>query len=103
MIPLLSKSEISSPWPSSVAVQPGLCRTRSETRMLVCSRRGSYMLVPGKIHADGCAEISCLLLCLHFSSVNLRALQEGDVCFAIFSHSHLSINRFVSQSDSDNW
>ena len=30
-IPLLSKSEISSLWPSSVAVQPGLCRTRSET------------------------------------------------------------------------
>ena len=32
-IPLLSKSEM----PSSVAVQPGLCRTRSETRMLVFS------------------------------------------------------------------
>ena len=36
-IPLLSKSEISSLWPFSVAVQPGLCRTRSETRMLVFS------------------------------------------------------------------
>ena len=45
MIPLLSKSEISSLWPSSVAVQPGLCRTRSETRMLVFSRRGSYVHV----------------------------------------------------------
>ena len=42
MIPLVSKSEISSLWPSSVAVQPGLCRARSETRMLVFSRRGSY-------------------------------------------------------------
>ena len=31
-IPLLSKSEISSPLPSSVVVQPGLCRTWSETR-----------------------------------------------------------------------
>ena len=30
-IPLLSKSEISSLYPSSVAVQPGLCRTWSET------------------------------------------------------------------------
>ena len=30
-IPLLPKSEISSPWPSSVVVQPGLCRTWSET------------------------------------------------------------------------
>ena len=29
-IPLLPKSEISSLYPSSVAVQPGLCRTRSE-------------------------------------------------------------------------
>ena len=36
-IPLLSKSEISSLWPSSVAVQPGLCQTRSETRTLVFS------------------------------------------------------------------
>ena len=42
MIPLLSKSEISRLWPSSVAVQPCLCRTRSETRMLVFSRRGSF-------------------------------------------------------------
>ena len=31
-IPLLSKSEISSLWPSSVAVLPGLCQTWSETR-----------------------------------------------------------------------
>ena len=36
-IPLLSKSEISSLWRSSVAVQPGLCLTRWETRMLVFS------------------------------------------------------------------
>ena len=41
-IPLLSKSEISSLWPSSVVVQPGLCRTRSETRTLVFSYRGSF-------------------------------------------------------------
>ena len=40
-IPLLFKSEISSFQPSSVAVQPGLCRTGSETRVLVFSRRGS--------------------------------------------------------------
>ena len=30
-IPLLSESESSSLYPSSVVVQPGLCRTRSET------------------------------------------------------------------------
>ena len=34
-IPLLSKSEISSLLLTSVDVQPGLCRTRSETRTLV--------------------------------------------------------------------
>ena len=36
-IPLLSKSEISSFKPSPVVVQPGLCPTRSETRMLFFS------------------------------------------------------------------
>ena len=36
-IPLLSKSEMSSLWPSSAAVQPGLCRTTSETRTSVFS------------------------------------------------------------------
>ena len=36
-IPLPPKSEISSLWPSCVAVQPGLCRIRSETRMLIFS------------------------------------------------------------------
>ena len=41
-IPLLSKSEISGLWPSSVALQPGLCQTGLETRMLVFSQRGSY-------------------------------------------------------------
>ena len=35
--PILSKSEMSSLQPSSVAVQPGLCKTLSETRMLVFS------------------------------------------------------------------
>ena len=44
-IPLLSKSEISSLWPSSVDVQPGLCRTRSETRTLVFSCHGSIMVL----------------------------------------------------------
>ena len=44
-IPLLSKSEISSLEPSSVAVQPGLCRTRLETRMLVFPRHDSYSFI----------------------------------------------------------
>ena len=39
-IPLLPKSEISSPQPSSVVVQPGLCR---KPRRPVFSQRGSIM------------------------------------------------------------
>ena len=47
-IPLLSKSEISSLYPSSVAAQPGLCWTRSETKMLIFSCRSStYNFSPG--------------------------------------------------------
>ena len=41
-IPLPSKSKISSLEPSSVTVQPSLCRTRSEPKLLVFSRTGSY-------------------------------------------------------------
>ena len=42
-IPLLSKSKISSFQPSSVTVQPGLCRTWSEPKLLVFSRTGSFI------------------------------------------------------------
>ena len=41
-IPLLSKSEISSLYQSSLAVQPGLSQTRSESRKLVFSWRRSF-------------------------------------------------------------
>ena len=44
-IPLLSKSKISSLQSSSVAVQPGLSRTRSETRTLIFSSHGSNKLL----------------------------------------------------------
>ena len=42
-IPLLLKSEISSFYQSSVAAQPGLCRTCSKTTLLVFPRDGSFM------------------------------------------------------------
>ena len=42
-IPLLLKSEISSFLLFSVLVQPGLCRTCSETTLLVFPRGGSYL------------------------------------------------------------
>ena len=41
IIPLLPKSEISSFLPSCVVVQPGLCRTWSETPRTGFSERGS--------------------------------------------------------------
>ena len=40
-IPLLLKSKISRLWPSSVPVQLALCRTCSETTLLVFPRDGS--------------------------------------------------------------
>ena len=40
-IPLLLKSEISSFWPASVTVQPGLCWTWSEPKLFVFSHTGS--------------------------------------------------------------
>ena len=42
-LPLLPKSEISSFQPASVFVQLGLCRTCSETTLLVFPRGGSYL------------------------------------------------------------
>ena len=51
-IDLLSKSEISSLKPSCVAIQPGLCRMRSETRTLVFSQCGSFKVV-GFFKMDG--------------------------------------------------
>ena len=44
-IPLLYKSEIWSLQPFSVAVQPGLCRTWLETRMLVFSWHSALLIV----------------------------------------------------------
>ena len=46
-IPLLLKSEISSFYLSSVLVQAGLCRTCSETTLLVFPRGGSYLFQEG--------------------------------------------------------
>ena len=43
-IPLLLKSEISGFWLFSVLVQAGLCRTCSETTLLVFPRGGSNVL-----------------------------------------------------------
>ena len=72
-IPLLSKSEISSLKPSSVAVQPGLCGTRSETRMLVFPGRDSYFFMIGQI----CTLSVSLCLCHdHLLNIDIRFLTK---------------------------
>ena len=55
-IPLLHKSEISSLSPSSLTVQPGLCRTWSETpktgflrTRLICSHRHRVGFLPSRL------------------------------------------------------
>ena len=45
LLPLLFKSEISSFQPASVTVQPDLCRTFSETTLLVYPRGGSNIFI----------------------------------------------------------
>ena len=59
-IPLLLKYKISSLYPSSVTVQPGLCQNWSEPKLLVFSRTGSndYNL----LIACTCLMCSCDLL-----------------------------------------
>ena len=59
-IPLLSKYQISSLYPSSEGVQPGLCLTRSETTLLVFSCRGSF-IVKFDLSSQGTPTMSLVL------------------------------------------
>ena len=53
IFPLLVKSEISSFYPASVLVQLGLCRTCSDTTLLVFPRGGSNIIRDiGTIHSS---------------------------------------------------
>ena len=56
-IPLLPKSEILSLQPSSIVVQPGLCRTWSETPKTGFSQRGSYHLHYNGVRGDFTAAL----------------------------------------------
>ena len=64
-IPLLLKSEISSFYLLSVLVQVGLCRTCSETTLLVFPRGGSFI---------GCPYFSWLIWCFTSNST------AKDIC-----------------------
>ena len=54
-ISLLSKSKIFRLYPSSVTVQPGLCWTCSEPKLLIFSRTDSFLQV---CHTSGCTGLS---------------------------------------------
>ena len=72
--PLLLKSEISSFQLFSVLVQAGLCRTWSETTLLVFPRGGSYEHVPAMPHS---LLSTCMLLpCIYELTVNLMILMS---------------------------
>ena len=43
-VPLLPKPEISRLWPASVIVQPGLCRTRSESHIFFTSHAKAQIM-----------------------------------------------------------
>ena len=57
-IPLLLKCKISSLYPSSVTVQPGLCRTWSEPKLLVFSCTGSFPFQPQALYALQFSKVS---------------------------------------------
>ena len=84
-IPLLPKSEISNLWPSSVAVQPGLCGTWSETPktgFLRTRLKWLYLSMMLPKDADSIANSE---------DPDLTAPVEAVVCrSALFAQTHLS-------------
>ena len=76
-ISLLPKSEISSLWPSSVSLQPGLCRTWSETPKIgFLTTKLSYELLSSII------PLLLLLTCNCFNIINI----------AVFISCHLHVS-----------
>ena len=82
-IPLLHKSEISSLYPSSVAVQPEFCQTWSETPKQILTRRGSFILsveiLVSTIFVDRLVCLACVSFC-GFSSLSCRWVDLSVVC-----------------------
>ena len=91
-IPLLSKCKISSLYPSSVTVQPGLCQTWLEPKLLVLSHTCSYK----QIHTKTLLSLAaCLMASLKKTSSNLcevpmlytflQVCRASDSCSSVVS------------------
>ena len=79
-IPLLSKSEISSLKPSTVVVQPGLCRIWSETpktgfltTRLIYSQGQKFLSDPGCLSLWSACSCLINVVCIYRTSRNLVA------------------------------
>ena len=69
-IPLLSKSEISRLYPSSVAVQPGLCLTRSETRTFFSHDAAHLLFLP--LSLPDCIHLFLEWLMKHYKNLHIQ-------------------------------
>ena len=84
-ITLLSESEISSPWPSSMAVQPGLCQTWLETQTTGLLATRIYTIacfsLIGKVSPVVRKPTFCI--CENKDADQLRGNREADqrLCF----------------------
>ena len=73
-IPLLSKSEISSLWSSSVAVQPGLCGTWSETPKTGFLRTRLILLVTFTCVCRSESPTGLMLFVFTYSTLNKASM-----------------------------
>ena len=75
-IPLLLKSEISSFWLFSMLVQAGLCRTCSETTLLVLPRGGSFVCILNKKETQQLYSSSKACACAEQTFPDLHFLRQ---------------------------
>ena len=91
-IPLLLKSEISSFWLFSVLVQLGLCRTLSETTLLVFPRGGSYVLPLYLPFCAGLRTLQQLIIYRTCSNWIQSRWQDSQCSLVCFHNSYLQLN-----------
>ena len=83
-IPLLLKSEISSFQLFSVLVQAGLCRSCSETTLLVFPRGGSFGLYSHKCWIESPSKMMAIARHGHFCSANCLPMKQTKLIVKFF-------------------